>query len=107
MQLDKLVQIQLIVQNTKKKEQLPIIQMDRSQSLSISIFDHKNQTTIDCYNQIKMFTVARDYTLHYEQLEKLGSGSFATVYKVKEKTTGEIFAAKIYFRTVFEICPHK
>ena len=54
-----------------------------------------------------MFTITRDYGLHYEQLEKLGSGSFATVYKVKEKSTGETFAAKIYFKTVFENCPHK
>lgn len=31
----------------------------------------------------------------YEYLEKVGKGSFGTVYKVKEKETGEIYACKV------------
>ena len=31
----------------------------------------------------------------FEVLEKLGQGNYGSVYKVKKKTTNEIFAAKI------------
>lgn len=40
-------------------------------------------------------------------MDKLGAGSFATVYKVKNKINGVIFAAKIYYKSVFEECSHQ
>ena len=36
----------------------------------------------------------RDMAGQYEMLEELGSGSFGTVYKAIEKSTGEVVAIK-------------
>jgi hypothetical protein len=43
----------------------------------------------------------------YQQLEMLGRGSFASVYKVKSVSSGEMFAAKTYFQETFDGSQHK
>lgn len=43
-----------------------------------------------------MIRVLDDFIL----LDKIGSGSFSKVYKVKDKRTGNIYAAKIYTKAI-------
>lgn len=38
----------------------------------------------------------------YTDLEQLGSGAFATVFKIKRKRDDSIFAAKTIYQDIFE-----
>mgnify|MGYP001807974399 CR=1 FL=1 len=49
----------------------------------------------------------RGFAVLYEQLELLGSGAFASVYKVSRKRDEKYFAAKTYFKSFYDDHPHK
>ncbi|VDD82125.1 unnamed protein product, partial [Mesocestoides corti] len=44
----------------------------------------------------------KDFTGDYELLDKIGTGSYATVYKCKQTSTGGIFAVKVIDETVHD-----
>jgi len=43
----------------------------------------------------KEFGYSRDFEVRYELLEQLGKGGYGTVYKARERQTGEMFAVKV------------
>jgi len=43
----------------------------------------------------KEFGYPRDFEVRYELLEQLGKGGYGTVYKARERQTGEMFAVKV------------
>lgn len=49
----------------------------------------------------------RGYDSVYNQLDTLGSGAFATVYKVQRKRDESLFAAKVIYKNMFDDNRHK
>ncbi len=44
----------------------------------------------------RLLCISTKFEDKYEKMEKVGMGAFASVYKVKNKQTGRLYAAKIF-----------
>ncbi|CAD8058391.1 unnamed protein product [Paramecium primaurelia] len=96
-----------LLEQKSKKDSLLIVQIEKYQGLSISIFDGKIQLTLEFFNHLKDYCIVSGMDKLYTQMELLGKGSFASVYKVKNLSNEQMFAAKTYFKETFEQSQHK
>ncbi|CAD8153269.1 unnamed protein product [Paramecium pentaurelia] len=106
-QLDMQIRIVVSFQKTKRNLQLPVLYLERNQGIGITIFDHLIDQTLKLGEQIQQFCLMRGFNVLYEQLELLGSGAFASVFKVTRKRDEKYFAAKTYFKQFYDDHPHK
>ena len=64
---------------------------------SCNIFSTDDETLFQKFVGIlKKFCILSDFDGDYDTLNELGEGYFAKVYKVRNKVSHEIFAAKIF-----------
>ncbi|CAD8141244.1 unnamed protein product [Paramecium octaurelia] len=94
-------------QKTKKGLNVPVLYLERVEGIGITIFDHQIESTLKLCESIQEFCLMRGYDCIYNQTETLGSGAFATVYKVQRKRDEQVFAAKVIYRNMFEENKHK
>ncbi|CAD8058304.1 unnamed protein product [Paramecium sonneborni] len=94
-------------QKTKKGLNVPVLYLERVEGIGISIFDHQIEQTLKLCESLQEFCLMRGYDSVYTQIDTLGSGAFATVYKVQRKRDEQIFAAKVIYRNMFEENKHK
>ncbi|CAD8143523.1 unnamed protein product [Paramecium octaurelia] len=94
-------------QKTKKGLNVPVLYIERVEGIGITIFDHQIEQTLKLCEALQEFCLMRGYDSVYTQIDTLGSGSFATVFKVQRKRDEQQFAAKVIYRNMFEENKHK
>ncbi|CAD8165430.1 unnamed protein product [Paramecium pentaurelia] len=97
----------LSFQKTKKNIQIPLVYLERADGIGITIFDHQNELTLQFFEALQDFCLMKGYEHIYTEIETLGSGAFATVYKVQRKRDEQIFAAKTITKKMFEENKHQ
>lgn len=66
---------------------------------SCDIFSTNDETLFQTFCFIlKKFCILPDFDEEYEILNELGAGYFAKVYKVQNKLSNQIFAAKVFIK---------
>ncbi|CAD8121934.1 unnamed protein product [Paramecium sonneborni] len=94
-------------QKTKKNIQIPLVYIERVEGIGITIFDHQNELTLQFFEALQNFCLMKGYEHIYTEIETLGSGAFATVYKVQRKRDETIFAAKTITKKMFDENKHQ
>ncbi|KRX03158.1 Protein kinase-like domain [Pseudocohnilembus persalinus] len=82
-----------------ENENIYFIELIKNQQVSRKLYSKDNVVINDWFFFIRKFCVLSNFSLYYQWQEKLGSGSFSTVYKVQRKDTNGYFAAKVYYKT--------
>lgn len=94
--------VSILLQKTKRNHILPVLYVESTHGLGITIFDHQVDSTMKLCEFLQEFCLMRGYEQAYEQADSLGAGAFANVYKVRRRKDDKIFAAKTYLRQVYE-----